>query len=67
MCGNGAKCTRKAGYYDDRCGCSGPDCTIEIKGAPTGRRVITGSASGGRADIRHGGTHVTSRCYVQFS
>ena len=42
MCTNGAKCTRKAGYYNDECGCSGPDCIIKIEGSPTGTQILVG-------------------------
>ena len=42
MCGNGAKCTRRAGYYNDECGCSGPDCIIKIEGSPTGTQILLG-------------------------
>ena len=41
-CVNGAKCTRKAGYYNDECGCSGPDCIIKIEGSPTGTQILVG-------------------------
>ena len=78
-CGNGAKCTRRAGYYNDECGCSGPDCNIVIEGAPTvgcpgcsiqfggspGRQMITGSGSEGGSKSE--GTFIRSECYVKFS
>ena len=81
MCGNGAKCTRKAGYYNDQCGCSGRDCNIVIEGSPTvdcqdcnikmgvspnGRHLISGSGSESFHKSSDG-THIRSECYVEFS